>query len=280
MNNREKRIFSGMLFAICMSIQAQTTSLEYRPFAEGSKTWEIQVGIILENVYGNFVDGDTLINGEEWKKVYNYVGFPEFNHTYYAAVRDVGKKVYAIAKGGSRPRLLYDFNLREGCLVKCGVEGNAFGCLLDKDEPSDTLLGFPFEAYLKVERIDTIMSHNMLHRRFTLSLLDAYKGYFLNEWEAIIGNVTWIEGVGSDMGPFSPWMPIPARNLLYLTCEVNGKSIVGSDDFYNADVANTVGRMPSSNRTNQNQCIDLTGRRLAAPPAKGVYIRDGKKMTR
>ena len=32
--------------------------------------------------------------------------------------------------------------------------------------------------------------------------------------------------------------------------------------------------------TSTLDCFDLQGRRLAAPPAKGVYIRDGKKVVR
>ena len=67
----------GLLFIwmSCMSVmnlEAQNTQLEYRPFAQDGKVWETQVGWIMENVYGNYIDGDTLINGETWKKVYNY----------------------------------------------------------------------------------------------------------------------------------------------------------------------------------------------------------------
>ena len=65
--------------------KAQTSQLEYHLFAEEGKTWETQVGGIKENVYGNQINGDTIINGESWKKVYNYVGFPECGYTYYAA---------------------------------------------------------------------------------------------------------------------------------------------------------------------------------------------------
>lgn len=126
-----------------MPIVAQDTQLGYRPFAQDEKVWETQVGWIMENSYCNFINGDTLINGKTWKKVYNYVAFPDFGSTYYAAIRDEGKKVYAIAKGSTKQRLLYDFSLKKDFIVRCGVEGNAFGCLLEKDEKLDTLLGFP-----------------------------------------------------------------------------------------------------------------------------------------
>ena len=90
---------------------AQTSQVEYRPFAQDGKIWHCQVGLIKENIYDNRIDGDTLIDGENWKKVYNV---PDLRKYYYAAVRDVDKKVYAIAKGSNRPRLLYDFSLKKG----------------------------------------------------------------------------------------------------------------------------------------------------------------------
>ena len=66
-----------MLFLSVMPLAAQNTQLEYRPFAQDGKVWKTQVGGIKENVYGNCINGDTLINGETWKKVYNYVAFPD-----------------------------------------------------------------------------------------------------------------------------------------------------------------------------------------------------------
>lgn len=139
-----KKCLLLLLMSLSFASFAQAQQEGYYPFAQEGKTWETREGMIMENTYGNCIDGDTLIDGESWKKVYNYHGFPEFNYSYYAAIRDVGTKVYAIAKGSSRPRLLYDFGLKEGQTVRCGVEGNAFGCLLDADEKPDTLLGFEF----------------------------------------------------------------------------------------------------------------------------------------
>ena len=84
-------------------------------------------------------------------------------------------------------------------MVRCGVEGNAFGCLLEKDEKPDTLLGFPFESYLRVDKIDTIKVRELQFRRFTLTLLDAYKEYYRNGEESFINNVVWVEGIGSSV---------------------------------------------------------------------------------
>lgn len=271
-----KCFFVSLLITSCISVQAQTSQLEYRPFAQDGKLWEVQVGGIKENRYVNYVDGDTLINGECWKKVYNYVGFKGSDDSYYAAIRDVDKKVYAIAKGSSKPRLLYDFDLKEGDVVRCGVEGNVFGCLLDSGEKPDTLMGFPFESYLKVERIDTFKDHGLEHRRFTLTLLDAYKENFRNGEDEIVGNVVWVEGVGSGAGPFSPWLPLPLRNNLRQYCEVDKSSIIGYIRFYDSQEPDAVNSVRY--KLNENSAIyDLQGHRHSTKPQKGVFIQNGLK---
>lgn len=238
-----KLSFACLLCSFYISAHAQDRQDDYYPFAQEGKIWKAQVGIIMENQYGNCVDGDTLINGESWKKVYNYHGFPEFNYSYYAAIRDVGKKVYAIAKGSNRSRLLYDFNLKEGQTVRCGVEGNAFGCLLDTDERPDTLLGFEFASSLRVERIDTIETRGLKFRRFTLTFLDHFKYPLINKQskneQGILydtGNIIWVEGIGSNVGPFFPWWALQPQHAFVTTCYVGKTYIFGSSDFYNTKV--------------------------------------------
>ena len=262
-----------------MPIVAQNSQLGYRPFAQDEKVWETQVGWIMENVYGNCINGDTLINGKTWKKVYNYVAFPDFGSSYYAAIRDEGKKVYAIAKGSTKQRLLYDFDLKKNYIVRCGVEGNAFGCLLEKDEKPDTLLGFPFKSYLRVDKIDTITIEGQEFRRFTLTLLDAYQEYYRTGEESFINNVVWVEGFGSGAGPFSPWMPLPPRESIFTSCYVGKTYLFGNYFLYNADISVSVNRI-SSDTNHDNMIIDLTGRRLNSIPEKGMYIKNGKKWMR
>ncbi len=276
MNNK---LLSLLLAAYCISAQAQTSQLEYRPFAQDGKTWESQVGLIMENVYGNRIDGDTIIGGESWKKVYNYVGFPDFDYTYYAAIRDVGKKVYAIAKGSSKPRLLYDFNLKEGDHVWCGMEGTAFGCMLEKDEKPDTLLGFVFAVQLRVERIDTIKARGQEHRLFTLTLLDVYGDPFIDDEEAMIGNVVWVEGVGSGAGPFSPWMPLPPKNCLLQSCEIDKTCIFGYPDFYENYGISAISS-PRFVRNESSAIFNLQGFRIAKRPPKGICIQNGMKYVK
>ena len=272
---KTKVLFAWLLCIICMSALAQTSELEYRLFAVDGKKWESQVGLIPENIYGNYISGDTMINGENWKKVYNYTFFSE-DGTYYAAIRDFGKKVYAIARGSSNPRLLYNFDLKVGNIVRCGVEGNAFGCLLDAGEKLDTLLGFPFEAYLRLERIDTIKAQGLEYRRFILSLLDAFQEHFLSGENTIIGSVVWIEGIGSGASPFSPWSPLPPRDTFFQSCYIKRTCIFAYPDFYEADTQTAVNHL--SHETLVNDLYDLQGRKLEKITQPGIYIKDGLKV--
>ena len=163
--------------------------------------------------------------------------------------------------------------------MRCGVEGNAFGCLLEKDEKLDTLLGFPFKSYLRVDKIDTINVEGQEFRRFTLTLLDAYQEYYRTGEESFINNVVWVEGFGSGAGPFSPWMPLPPRESIFTSCYVGKTYLFGNYFLYNADISVSVNRI-SSETNHDNMIIDLTGRSLNTIPEKGMYIQGGKKWLR
>ena len=116
---------------------------------------------------------------------------------------------------------------------------NAFGCLLDADEKPDTLLGFEFASSLRVERIDTIETRGLKFRRFTLTFLDHFKyplidKQFENEQGILYDtdNVIWVEGIGSNVGPFFPWFPLQPQHAFVMTCSVDKTFIFGSSDFY------------------------------------------------
>lgn len=278
---KTRLLFVWLLSSACMVIAAQTEELEYRPFAEEGKFWETRICNSWDHEYHGRITGDTIINGETWMKVINNKA-GTVRKAYYAAVRDEGEKVYAIAKGSSRPRLLYDFSLKEGDFIRCGVEGNAFGCLCAKEEPKDSLLGFPFEFCLKVERIDTVkLKDGLNRRRFTLSLWDTYRDFLIAK------SIVWIEGLGSGSGPFSPWMAQSPKcpdkdRQVYITYWGNSNNtsphIATSDDFYDLESSTAV---TSPQQSSGNDTLyDLEGRELSKKPTQGIYIENGKKRAR
>lgn len=265
---------------------AQTPQLEYQPFTRGGMIFETKVGMMKENLYISKIDADTVINGETWRKVYNTIPWRgRLKQSYFAAVRDVGRKVYAIAKGSARPRLLYDFDLEEDDFIRCGMEGNAFGCLLEQDEPRDYMLGFPFDSYLMVERIDTVKLHDGLERRrFTLIMCDYFK-------YPIAGPIIWIEGLGSSAGPFCPWMTTPQPFAdapypnYYTEYSLNRDFIASSYEFIDAETSETPSVMgPSIGDTEERTTIyDLSGQHHESLPSGRsgggrIYIVDGQKV--
>lgn len=270
---KARLLTTAVVYAFCMAVQAQALQVDYQPFVEEGKVWEKQVNGTKENVFLNHIKGDTLINGENWKKVYNTAGFGYLASTsYYAALREEGKKVYVIAKGSDTPRLIYDFDLKVGDELKCGVEGNAFGCLRDRSEKPDTLLGFPFRKSLKVKSIDTIhvsgpYIREGYFRRFHSFLLDAY-GVPETKREVI-----WVEGIGSGAGPFQPWEPIPENDIMLLSCRVGQESIFALiSDFETTTVSSH-----QYQHTESCEIYDLQGNRISGLPQKGFYIQNGKK---
>ena len=158
------------------------------------------------------------------------------------------------------------------------MEGNVFCCLLDKGEQPDTLLGFPFESYLKVERIDTITYQEQAYRRFTLTFLDAYHEPLRNGEEAVFGNVIWIEGVGSGAGPFSPWVPLPTEGYIYQGCELNKEYLC--TDFYGSSEPAGIEKMNRKRNIN-DASYNIQGKSVANGNMvlpKGIYIQNGKKI--
>lgn len=280
--DKMKLMFAWFLGVLSMSATAQETPENYRPMAQDGNKWETQVGIIMEGIYTHYIDGDTVIGGKIWKKVYNT--FWDSTPSYYSAIRDEGRKVYAIAKGSTKPRLLYDFSMKKGDKVVCGMEDTAFQCLIDKGEQPDTLYGFPQSFYLSLERIDTIEVSGVNYRRFTFKLLDSLQAFIMytkNGELNYMDDIVWIEGIGSCHGPFSPWFsPLP-QGATFLKYK-NNKGI-NFHDFFMSPRTNAIRDSKHLNGIGQattNNSFDLQGRPLAEEPARGVYIKDGRKYVK
>lgn len=239
-----KSILIFVLSALCWQARAQESS----GMVQEGRFWEMQVGMLTDNVRAYHIEGDTVIAGKEWKKVYTACDyrFPpadelfsqltggsvkySWNYSYYAAVREEGDKVYAVARGNRRPRLLYDFSLKKGDIVMCGMEGGMFPCLRDTGESADSLFGFPLRTRLGVTRVDTLSFGGRDFRRITLNVYGqcAFDVY---------ASVVWVKGVGSDCGPFTPWMTFDAKDRFRLDCREGeeGEALFKSAAFYDAN---------------------------------------------
>ena len=188
-----------------------------------------------------YADGDTLINGVSWKKIYQKRAVP----IYEKAMREDNGRVYELRPGGQE-RLLFDFSLKVG----------------DVYEPA----GEPHRM-MTVIAIDTVMVEDAAHRR--LLLMQQVNGQMTDL-------TTWTEGIGSECGIDLPayWSDMDpkvvnhtgGRNYYHL-------QFLGCKDF-GSDPASIA---TATSQAQQRDILDLLGRRVTGQPKPGIYVVDGKK---
>ena len=188
-----------------------------------------------------YADGDTLINGLQWKKIYQKRAEP----IYEKAMREENGRVYELRPGGQE-RLLFDFSLKVG----------------DVYEPA----GEPHRM-MTVIAIDTVMVEDAAHRR--LLLMQQVNGQMTDL-------TTWTEGIGSECGIDLPayWSDMDpkvvnhtgGRNYYHL-------QFLGCKDF-GSDPASVA---TATSQAQQRGIFDLQGRRVTGQPQPGIYVVDGKK---
>ena len=123
---------------------------------------------------------------------------------------------------------------------------------------------------MRLAAIDTIKVGERLFRRFR----------FVHEPS---GHAEyWIDGIG---GGYALTMPFGATGVTvsFLSCDVNGETILTSDDILNQTSYHGSGTFishPCAEFRNDRQTIsyDLQGRLVKDKPSKGLYIKDGRKQ--
>ncbi|MBO4907629.1 MAG: hypothetical protein J5486_11490 [Bacteroidaceae bacterium] len=170
------------------------------------------------------------------------------------------QKVYFIPDGADESFLLYDFSLNVGeeTTVYMPVSGIR-----------------PIDVVKEKERVvcvDGVERH--------CSLIRAYWGD-----SNCLSAGWWIEGVGSILSPLTSGSSQEGIIEQLIECTVNGDTIYTGE---NNPVEELNRMLTNDNQDNvsfpvvysksfNNQYYDLSGRRLSAPLAKGVYIENGKK---
>ena len=166
---------------------------DYHPLIEEGKVWTYHYQGFngREFKVGRVIDGDTIIGGLTYKKIYDQVG-----GQYQYALREGGKKVYIVYSYNKTASLLYDFGKNAGDVI---------------DE-----LAYP----LIVASVDTIDIDSVKFRRMRVQ--DADKP--VEKWSDDLIHMYnfWIEGVGSEsLLEKSIREPGNAYNLL--SCQINGR---------------------------------------------------------
>lgn len=117
-------LLAGLAFSPALFAQSYLNASSHWYFEGGGFT--LGVGTHYAEHHTYYLDGDTLLDGHAWYKMYfdrqdtswaAIVGgttvYAE-KHLYYAAIREEGKKFYLVYKSDDQPFLLYDFNIQVG----------------------------------------------------------------------------------------------------------------------------------------------------------------------
>lgn len=238
-----------LLFSM-LSFSAVAQEPSYRPLIEEGKVWHYEGSNPNSPpeyrqtwMKSYWLEGDTVIGTYQCTKLYATSNgtIEKIERCYCGALYEDGAKVFHIPAGSVTPHLLYDFSCQEAQVV---IISNSALIIVNR-------FAVPCNG---VSRIVL----NWYPKEFTL-----------------IQN-SWIEGIGSTfdlLEYIGCWNP---GNYSYtlLSCEVKGKVIFDSQAFKSI----MTGCKPlSASPTVNSHRYDLTGRRLTATPAKGVYIESGRK---
>ena len=259
-----------LLMLLCIALAGRAQDGDYRPMVVEGKTWK---GVEFNFFRGDryeltfTISGDTIISGEKYKKVYAIDERTNNDQIirYFAAIQENNRRVYVMENNTNNKLLLYDFNLTVGGDVVYSGVFTYRGAYLyaGKDRPNDKAM------QLSVERIDTIRVGENRFRRFYMRQRDgAYGGTHLY----------WVEGVGSNY-VFASWDTYVLNSLDYelLGCIEGNTQIFCCTDFYKEPELGIEQVKSVDTPSLSDALFDLHGRRLAAPPAKGVYIQGGRK---
>jgi len=210
--------------------------------------------------FREFIDGDTLIAGETWKKVFieKPLGTPA---VYEKAMREQGRRVYAMTPH------INNINVVSYLFADYSLD--------TEDKLDGTLLRLFWDRYsLTVAEKDSIQSCGRLYPQLKL------EQHIPNE--SSTGSTTWIEGIGGDCGIYNAvlWSNGNLAGLFdptveLLTCYDGDVCIYNRDDV--SDKTNSIISRKLFHSQGEEAIFDLQGRRLSAIPAKGLYIKDGKK---
>ena len=255
----------------------------YRPFIEDGKIWEL----INRDVDGSIVQQitcyfgqDTIVAGIPCKQLMEQsleLSDGTIKHNLLATLFEDERKVWCFIPEETTPRLVYDFMAQRGDSLALAnplpgmwTERSLKMHHLDKNRTYGLVLG-----HYSWEKPDEILEHR---HWYSLSN-DIYLQYYLT-------NYFWIPGVGSVMGPIYNH-PNGHSSGRLVRCYVGDDILYINQDYYSQWVPTAIrdisvspdsGQVSSSKfQVPSSKLFDLSGRRLSAPPAKGLYLEDGRK---
>lgn len=188
------------------------------------------------------LEGDTLIDGRKYRKLYHTVDKQAKNwHKRGYLYEDIGqKKVWYRPAWGDRDRLLYNFDVAEKDTFY--TMGRIFYSL---ETPNTVDWNYDSIRHI-VKKVDTVKISHKDHRRITLeSTLITPLGSYHRSFENV-----WIEGIGSTNGLFSLYLYLPGSpSEELLAFYQDDKLIYQSPKYDNVFIWETVGNKLIRNDT-------------------------------
>lgn len=225
----------------------------YHTFLEEGKVWTYHYHGYSGREFnvGRVIDGDTIISGLAYKKIYDKVGAQ-----YQYSLREDGNKVFIVYPRNETESLLYDFGKDVGDCLFLRETGDAHG----------TIMGW------KVANVDTIDIKGVRFRRMQLIEYNFKEAELIGD--APWNRVYWIEGVGSECLLESSFRE-PGNDYNLLSCQINGR-------FYTlhellASGIDEVKTVRSKLIVQNSFVFNLQGQRINGLQ-KGLNIVDGKKI--
>lgn len=181
----QKKIFYILL---CCILSNLSVAQNYIPFDFNNGLWQEEYYNMQHEraIYNYYMDGDTVINNQTYKKLYkagtstityNYTGFPPIPWSTFSGlfgfIRENNNKniYYKAAYNGVQEQLLYDFNIALGDTIAI--------------PPID----FMFDSAVVVA-VDSILICTSMRKRYKLAPLGT----------GLLHDLYWTEGVGSTHG--------------------------------------------------------------------------------
>ena len=277
-------LFLTLVLLSVLSMNAQVET-DYRPFIEDGKVWYLSNNEGLYHIpRRNYFDGDTLIAGRKCKKWIQEEGiFQQAEMAIYKIyANEEDKRICFFQEGDTIPRLFFDFGAEVGdTLVVQLAYARVFANLTSepgKQTPSQ-------DGIKKYESLctDTLIITQRGEKDYGGGKQRCvWFNYIRNGIEKNNFGDFMMEGVGTLTAPYWNFPSLTRFDLL--ACTV-GDEVLFWDSitakYWGLSLPTPIHSPQTVNgKWSNGKCFDLFGRRLAAPPAKGVYIMDGKKVTR
>ena len=257
--------------------ESELERMDYRPFVEDGKQWVVaSTSYPMQWVEWYYIGSDTIIGIQPCKKLlrrtWNYQT-DKAVWDMYAYIFETERRVYyypAESVVPSEPILLYDFNATGGDTLTLGGQRSDIGDSCSYRVWRRIIWDYTFGDV-----------YTGKYRGLLATVADsAYTEADINkEHPTTTMKYRWFEGIGSEIHPFKKYAW--NESLRGISSRLR-ECRVGDEVLY----LNTVGGnlpLPVTNITISGQngesdrIHDLQGRRLAAPPKKGVYIENGRK---